>query len=109
VAKEERDADVAREERVATAAHRRALPLDLADRVPRELARPVEPKFLARPGVEDEEGGRVTGRAVAEAGSSRDRSGTPRQLAAGDRKLKVEQVAERRDHPGSSVAPLHSD
>src|SRR5207302_2738240 len=105
VAEEERDADVAGKERVAAAADRLALALDLTDRVHREGARPVEPELVARPPVEDEERVGVAGRPVTEARPLGKWAGPPRQFAARERELEIEQVAERPHHPGSSVAP----
>src|SRR5438552_6699941 len=51
----------------------------------------------------------VPGRAVAEACALSQRAGTPRQLAARDRKLLVEDVGERPDDPRRAVAPLRAD
>src|SRR5207247_6978839 len=47
--------------------------------------------------------------AGAEACALAQRPGAPRQLAARDRKLLVDEMGERRDHPRRAVAPLHAD
>ena len=93
----------------ATPCRARLGPLDLADRVRGEPARAVEPALVAGALEEREERVAVPGRAMAEARALRDRSGLPRQLAAGERKILVEHVAERRDHPRGAVAPLDAD
>src|SRR5207249_7013105 len=67
VTEEERDAHVAREERIAAAAGCSPLLLDLADRVHGERAGAIEPYVVARPAVEDKEGVRVARGAVAKA------------------------------------------
>src|SRR5437588_2175790 len=90
MAEEEGDAEIAGEQRVAAAADRGEFPLDLADRVQRERARPLEPQLVARPSVEDEERVRVARRTVTQAWPLRERAGAPRQLAAGDSELEVE-------------------
>jgi hypothetical protein len=66
MSEEERYADVAREERVAAASECLALALDLANHVHGECARPVKPEVVSRALVEDEEGVRVAGGAVAQ-------------------------------------------
>src|SRR5256885_801677 len=109
MAEEERDADVAGEERVPAAAERGALTFHLADRVHGEGAGSVEPDCVARAAVENEEGVRVAGRAMAEDGPFRERPRAPGQLAAGPRELEVEEVAERRHHAWRAVTPLHAD
>src|SRR5579875_160963 len=109
VAEEEGHADVPGEERVAPLPGHLPLPLDLRDRVPGERARPLEPALVARAPVQDEEGVGVTGRAVAQARALRQRPGSPGQLAAGERELQLELVAQRGHHPGRAVTPLHAD
>ena len=93
VAEEQRDADVAGEERVAAAAELGTPPLDLGDCVHGEGAGPVEPEPVFRPVVEDEECVRVPGRAVAEARSLREGPSAPRQFAAREGELLVHDVA----------------
>src|SRR5438874_3893851 len=109
MAEEERDAHVAGEERVAAPPEVCALLFDLTDRVHAERTCPLEPELVAGPAVENQERIRVARCAVTEARALRERTGAPRQLAARERELEIEQVAERPHHPGSSVAPLHAD
>jgi hypothetical protein len=70
--------------RVAAAAARGTLALDLSDRVHRERARPLEPELVAGAAVENEEGVRVARGAVAEIRALSERPRAPGQLAAGE-------------------------
>jgi hypothetical protein len=77
--------------------------------VHRERPRPSEPPFVAGALEERQECVAVPRRAVTEVRTFSQRPGAPRQLAAGDRKLLVEEMPERADDPRRAVAPLRSD
>src|SRR5580765_4213970 len=109
MAEEERDADIAGEERVTAATVLRPLPFDLPDHVHRERACTLEPELIAGATVENEERVRVACGAVTEAITLGERPGTPGQLAARERELLVHDVAERRDNTCGAVAPLDAD
>ena len=109
VGEEERRAEVASPERVAAAPVLRPALLHLACSVHRERARSREPPLVSRALEQRQECVSVPRCAVAEARALSQRPGAPRQLAAGDRELLVEDVRERRDDPRRAVAPLRAD
>jgi len=101
--------EVARPERVATAPVVCPAALDLSCGVHRKRARSCEPPLVSRRPVQGEERVAVPGRAVAEVGALAQGAGKPRQLAAGNGELLLDEVSERRDDARRAVAPLRAD
>src|SRR5207253_1982698 len=91
----DRRTDVAGPEGVSCLAVLLAGPLDLLDRVHRELSGACQPPFVAGALEELEERVTVAGGSVAEAGALEQRPGPPRELATGNENLGEGVVAER--------------
>src|SRR5262245_726599 len=108
---EERDTQVAAEERVAAVTDLGTRPLDLAERVDGEAAGSLEPTLVAGPLERLQEREAVTGGAVAEARAFllAMRTGAPRQLGASEQELLGQVRRGRRDDPGRAVTPLQPD
>ena len=99
VGRVERDAEVARPERVAAAAALRPEPLDLAERVHREAARAVEPALVAGARERLQERVAVPRRAVTDRRALLERRAGPCRhvsSAPASRRLLVEVVGRRR-------------
>jgi hypothetical protein len=74
-----------------------------------ERARSHEPPLVAGPLKQDEKCVSVSGGAVTQATAFLKRTGAPRQLAAGEREILVQERPERGNDPRRSVTPLHAN
>ena len=83
--------------------------LQLLQRVHGERARSHEPQLVAGPLKQHEKCVSVAGGAVTQAGTFLERTGAPRQLAATEREIVVQERPERGNDPRRSMTPLHAN